>query len=86
MLDAIPILHTSNFIVSDPTKFRFVGSIPTAMLSNVPADNIVVNKYQKKHVFGIRPVPEDLRKELEVVNKPKKEGKRKGKVGPFEPA
>ena len=72
-LSAIPILHTLNFNVSDPTKFRFVGSIPEAMLFNVPADNVVVNEYRKKPVFGVCPMPEDLRKALEEGNKPKRE-------------
>ncbi|CAI9266058.1 unnamed protein product [Lactuca saligna] len=36
VLATIPVLHTSNFMVSDHTKFSFVGSIPEAMLNYVP--------------------------------------------------
>ncbi|CAH1422620.1 unnamed protein product [Lactuca virosa] len=37
-------MHTSNFMVSGPTKFSFIGSIPEAMLLNVLVDNRVVKK------------------------------------------
>lgn len=86
MTASIPILHTSNFIVLDPTKFSFVGSIPEEMLKNVPSDNIVVNEYWKKPTFGVRPMPEDLWMALKEGNKPQKGGNKKSKVGSSEPA
>lgn len=85
-MEAIPIFHTSNFIVSDPTKFSFIGSLPEAMLNYVPTDNELINEYQKKHVSGPFPLTHEMQKALEEVNKPKKGGKRKEKVGPSEPA
>lgn len=51
VMAVIPFLHTSDFMVSDPTKFSFIDSIPEAMLLNIPADNIIVNEYRKLHVL-----------------------------------
>lgn len=83
---AIPIFHTSNFIVSDPTKSDFVGSIPEAMLIKVPADNVLIIEYRKKPTYGPRPLTVEMRKDTEEANKPQKGGKQKKIVGPFEPA
>lgn len=83
---AIPIFHTSKFIVSDPTKFDFLVSVPEAMLLNVLTDNLLIKEYRKKPTSGPLPIPEDLRRALEERNKPKKGGKRKGRAGPSDPA
>lgn len=80
----IPILHTSNIIVSDPTKFSFIGSFPEAMLLNVPANNLIVNEYLKKAASSVHPMPEDLRKAIEEGVKLKRGGKRKDKANSFE--
>lgn len=47
VIAAIPIFDTSNFIVSDPTKFYFFGSIPEAILLIVPTDNVLINEYRE---------------------------------------
>ena len=72
---AIPIFHTSNFIVSDPTKFYFVGSIPEAILIKVSAANVLITKYRKKPTYGPRPLNTEMRKAMEEVKKPIKGGK-----------
>ena len=38
---AISILQTSTFMMSEPSKFSFVGSILEAMLMKVPSDNAI---------------------------------------------
>ncbi|CAI9259744.1 unnamed protein product [Lactuca saligna] len=68
VIAAIPIFHTSNFIVSDPTKFDFIGSIPEAMLLKVPTNNVLISEYRKKPASDSRPMPEDLRRALEEGN------------------
>lgn len=47
VIAAIPIFQTSNFIVSDPSKFGFVGSILEAILKYVLAENELINEYHK---------------------------------------
>lgn len=47
VIESIPIFHTSNFIISDRTKFDFIGSLLDAMLNNVPAYNLIIREYRK---------------------------------------
>lgn len=58
VLVVIPILHTSNIVMFDPTKFSFIRSILEATLPNVDVDNLIVNEYHKKptsnvHVYNL---------------------------------
>lgn len=57
-------------MVSDLTKLYFIGSIPEAMLLNVPVHNLVVNEYQKKPGSGVHPMPEDLLKAINEAKNP----------------
>lgn len=86
VLPVTPILQTSNFMVSDPSKFDFISSIPESMLLNVPTENVVIDAYRKKPGSGICLMPKYFLKALKDGNKPKKGGNIKGKVGPSEPA
>ena len=86
MIEAIPAFHTSNVILSNSSRFAFIGSIPESMLHNVPADNEVIKAYRKKPASGPRRLTAEMQKALEEAENPKKGGKRKAKVGPFEPA
>lgn len=70
--------------MSNPFKFAFVGSILEVMLEKLPNENEIVNKYRKKFVSSVRPMPDELRTEIEEASKPKRGAKRKGKVGPSE--
>lgn len=56
----IPILKTYLFMMSDPTKFSFVGSIPRVMLEMVPQDNAILNVYHKQSSSGVRPIIEEF--------------------------
>lgn len=73
-IDAILILQTSTFIMSDPSKFNFVGSILEAMLVKVPSDNAIVNAYCKQPTSGVHPMTEELRKAIEEITNRKGEG------------
>lgn len=56
IIPAILILHTSNFLIVDPKKFTFIGSIPEVMLNYAPADNTMINEYRSSLAFGSRPL------------------------------
>ena len=48
VIATIPIFHTSNVIVSDSSRFTFIGSIAESMLRNVPADSEVIKEYRRQ--------------------------------------
>lgn len=56
------------------------------MLHNDPTDSVVINEYRKQPALGPCPLTVAMVKALEEEDKLKKVGKRKTKVGPFEPA
>ncbi|CAI9276275.1 unnamed protein product [Lactuca saligna] len=41
IMEAIPTLQTSTFVISDPRNFTFISSIPEVMLVRVPSDNSI---------------------------------------------
>lgn len=45
VMAGISRLQTSNFVMSDPRNFSFIGSIPDEMLERVPLDNAIVREY-----------------------------------------
>lgn len=47
-------------MMSDPSKFTFVGSILEELLAKVPAYNFIVNEYQKLPPSGARPMTEEM--------------------------
>lgn len=61
---AIPIFHTSNFIVCDRSKFAYVESLPEAMLNYVPVDIELINKYMKMSVSGPRLLTAEMKKAM----------------------
>ena len=76
----IPIIHTSNVILSDSSQFTFIGSIPKPMLRNVLADSEVINAYCRQPASGARLLTAAMRQVLEEADKPKKGVKQKMKV------
>lgn len=52
-------------MMSDPSKFTFVGSILEELLAKVPAYNFIVNEYQKLPPSGARLMSYDLGKVIE---------------------
>lgn len=83
VMDSIPFLQTSSFVVSDASKFIFVESILEAMLLNVLTNKIIVNEYRILPSYGVRTITEELRKAIEEGTKSKRGGKRKPKVAPL---
>lgn len=43
----IATFHTTKIIVTDPTKFLFIGSIPESMYSYVSAESHIITEYKK---------------------------------------
>lgn len=80
----IPIVQTSTFMMYDPKKFNFVGSVLKVMLGKVPSDNAIVNKYRKQPTSGVCPKSCELRKAIKEGNKTKRGGKRKLKAATSE--
>ncbi|KAL7605541.1 hypothetical protein Lser_V15G20563 [Lactuca serriola] len=78
MVDAlrssIGTFHT--IIVSDPTKFAFVGSIPESMYRCVFAKSKVIREYIKLPSSGPRHLTPEMQSALDVVDKPAKRGKK----------
>ncbi|CAI9302917.1 unnamed protein product [Lactuca saligna] len=80
---AIRIFHTTNIILTDKSKFTFIGSISESLLRDVPATSEVLRTYHSLPVSGFCPMTDDVRNVLDEADKPKKGGKKRGaKVGP----
>lgn len=56
IIAAILVFHTSNIILSDSSRFTFIGSIPEAMLRNISVDSEVINAYRRQRASGARPL------------------------------
>lgn len=52
----ISTLHTTGIIVSNTSKFAFVGSIPEATLRDVPSTSKVLEEYRTIPASGIHPL------------------------------
>lgn len=68
----IPMFNTSNVIVSDSLRFAFTGSIPDAMLHNVPPSSEIIATYRNLPTSCPRHLTPEIQKVLEVADKPKK--------------
>lgn len=84
-MDSIQIIQTTNIILVDNPKFNFTGSLPEAMLRDIPASSEILQAYHSLSLSGFCPLTDEMRKVLEEVDKPQNGGKKKGiKFGPFE--
>ena len=54
MLFSIATFHTTNIIVTHPSKFVFVGSIPESMSTFVPPSSKIIQEYKKLPSSGPR--------------------------------
>lgn len=60
VMEVIPTLQNSMFMMSDPRNFAFVGTILEEMLLKVPSDNMIVNEYRKIPSSGVHPIMDEL--------------------------
>lgn len=60
LMDEIPTLQTTTFVMSDPHNFDFVGSIPDALLEKVSLDKAIIRAYREMPSSCVRPIPAEL--------------------------
>ncbi|XP_023769602.1 uncharacterized protein LOC111918175 [Lactuca sativa] len=76
MLSSIATFHTTNIIVTHPSKFVFVGAIPESMYAFVPPSSKIIQEYKKLPSSGPRELTADMVKSIEDADKPAKRGKK----------
>nr|KAJ0187991.1 hypothetical protein LSAT_V11C900455360 [Lactuca sativa] len=76
LLSSIATFHTTKIIVTDPTKYSFIGSIPKAMLGRISASSNVLQQYRKHPSSGPRELTPAIVCSIEEVDKPAKRGKK----------
>ena len=74
LYSSIATFHTTIIIISDPTKFMFIGSIPESMSRCVSSENNVIGDYRKLTPSGPRQLTPEMQSALEVVDKTEKRG------------
>ncbi|CAI9295083.1 unnamed protein product [Lactuca saligna] len=75
-LSSIATFHTTKVIVTDPTKFPFIGSIPEAMIGRISASSNVLQQYRKCPSSGPRELTPTMIRSIEEADKPAKRGKK----------
>ncbi|XP_052627717.1 uncharacterized protein LOC128134244 [Lactuca sativa] len=76
LLSSIATFHTTKIIVTDPTKFSFIGSIPEALLGRIAALSNVLQQYRKRPSVGPRELTPTMIRFIEEADKPTKRGKK----------
>ncbi|CAI9293629.1 unnamed protein product [Lactuca saligna] len=76
ILFSLPLLtfHTLKIIVTDSTKYSFIGSIPEAMLAAISASSNVLQQYRKHRSSGLRELTPAMVRSIEEAEKPTKRG------------
>ncbi|XP_023736973.1 uncharacterized protein LOC111884909 [Lactuca sativa] len=75
-LSSIATFHTTKIIVTDPTKFSFIGPIPEAMLGRISVSSNILQKYRKRPSVGPRELTPAMLRSIEEADKPAKRGKK----------
>ncbi|CAI9263314.1 unnamed protein product [Lactuca saligna] len=93
LLSTINVFHTTKIIVTDPTKFSFVGSIPDSMSAGVSKESIIMKAYKDFRPSGPRELSAEMVQSINDADKPATRGKKpeqgkikkgaKGAKGPF---
>ena len=73
-MDSISTIHTTGIILDDNSKFAFVGSIPEAMLRDVPTTSKILKGYRLIPALGFHPLTPEMQSIIAEANKPKKGG------------
>ncbi|KAL7596833.1 hypothetical protein Lser_V15G29618 [Lactuca serriola] len=76
LLSSIATFHTTKPIVTDPTKYSFIGSIPDTMLACVSTASNVLQQYRKIPSSGPREITPAMVRSIEEDDKPAKRGKK----------
>nr|KAJ0220199.1 hypothetical protein LSAT_V11C200056640 [Lactuca sativa] len=75
-LSSISTFHTTKIIVTNPTKYSFIGSIPEAMLAPISASSNVLQQYRKHPSSGPRELTPAMVRSIDKADKPAKRGKK----------
>ncbi|XP_052627167.1 uncharacterized protein LOC128133688 [Lactuca sativa] len=70
LLSSIATFHTMKIIVTDPTKFSYIGSIPEAMLGCISASSNLLQQYRKRPSVGPRDLTPTMLRSIEEADKP----------------
>ncbi|XP_023764929.1 uncharacterized protein LOC111913462 [Lactuca sativa] len=76
LLSSIATFHTTKIIVTDPTKFSYIGSISETMLDCISATSNVLQQYRKRKTVGPRELTSAMLCSIEDADKPAKRGKK----------
>lgn len=60
MMASISTFHTTRIIVTDTSKYSFVGSIPKAMFRDVLVSSKMLEGYRKIPATGFRPLTSEM--------------------------
>lgn len=80
LMASIATLHTTGIIVTDPSMFSFIGSIPEAMFRDVPPSSKILEGYRTLQPSGSRPLTVEFQEILAKADKAKKGGRRSKKT------
>ncbi|KAL7588162.1 hypothetical protein Lser_V15G40899 [Lactuca serriola] len=80
-MSSIGTFHTTKIIVSDASKFSFIGSIPETMYCDVPSDSRLIRTIKEFKATGPRQHTPEILKSIHDADKPVNRGKKaeKGK-------
>ncbi|KAL7584446.1 hypothetical protein Lser_V15G43419 [Lactuca serriola] len=78
-LSSIGTFHTTKIIVSDASKFQFIGSIPESMYGDVPADSRIIQTYKEFRRSGPRELTPEMIKSIHETDKSAPRGKKNEK-------
>ena len=73
-LSSIGTFHTTKIIVSDASKFQFIGSIPKSMFGDVPSDSRIIRTYKEFRRSGPRELTPDMIKSIHDADRPAPRG------------
>lgn len=81
VIGKIPKMQTFAVATMDPKHFTFIGSSMEMILSRLPLENVIIQKYKNIHISGERPIPDNFKACLDAGDISKRTGvKRKGKA------
>lgn len=78
-MSSIDTFHTTKIIVSDASKFSFIGSIPETMYGDVPSDSRIIRTIKEFKASGPRVLTQEMLKSIHDADKPVHRGKKADK-------
>ncbi|XP_052627641.1 extensin-like [Lactuca sativa] len=76
LLSSIDTFNTTKIIVTNPTKYSFIGPVPETMLACVSTSGNVLQQYRKIPSSGPRELTPTMVRSIEEADKPAKRGKK----------